>query len=126
MNKKNRGYNVYFILVLLLLALLIIPSLLDNDQVEYSRGELLQDLENGNVVYASITPSRQTPTGEVNFILANGPGKTLYVTDVTEIEKLLISHGINPDVKKVQEESWFLTSVFPVLLAIIVMVFFFV
>lgn len=126
MNKKNRGYNAYFILVLLLLALLIIPSLLDNDQVEYSRGELLQDLEDGNVVYASITPSRQTPTGEVNFILANGPAKTLYVTDVTEIEKLLISHGINPDVKKVQEESWFLTSVFPVLLAIIVMVFFFV
>ncbi len=126
MNKKNKGYNAYFILVLLLLALLVIPSLLDNDQIEYSRGELLQDLEDGRVVYASITPSRQTPTGEVNFILANGPAKTLYVTDVTEIEKLLIDHGINPDVKKVQEESWFLTSVFPVLLAIIVMVFFFV
>ncbi|NBH24933.1 ATP-dependent zinc metalloprotease FtsH [Lachnospiraceae bacterium] len=126
MNKKNKGYNVYFILVLLLLALLVIPSLLDNDQVEYNRGTLLQDLEAGNVVYASITPSRQTPAGEVNFILANGPAKTLYVTDVTEMEKLLIDHGINPDVKKVQEESWFLTSVFPVLLAIIVMVFFFV
>ncbi len=126
MNKKNKGYNVYFILVLLLLALPVIPSLLDNDQVEYNRGTLLQDLEAGNVVYASITPSRQTPAGEVNFILANGPAKTLYVTDVTEMEKLLIDHGINPDVKKVQEESWFLTSVFPVLLAIIVMVFFFV
>jgi cell division protease FtsH len=126
LNKKNKGYNVYFILVLLLLALLVIPSLLDNDQVEYNRGTLLQDLEAGNVVYASITPSRQTPAGEVNFILANGPAKTLYVTDVTEMEKLLIDHGINPDVKKVQEESWFLTSVFPVLLAIIVMVFFFV
>ncbi|GFI69069.1 ATP-dependent zinc metalloprotease FtsH [Lachnospiraceae bacterium] len=126
MNKKNKGYNVYFILVLLLLALLVIPSLLDNDQVEYNRGTLLQDLEAGNVVYASITPSRQTPAGEVNFILTNGPAKTLYVTDVTEMEKLLIDHGINPDVKKVQEESWFLTSVFPVLLAIIVMVFFFV
>ena len=112
--------------MLLLLALLVIPSLLDNDQVEYNRGTLLQDLEAGNVVYASITPSRQTPAGEVNFILANGPAKTLYVTDVTEMEKLLIDHGINPDVKKVQEESWFLTSVFPVLLAIIVMVFFFV
>jgi cell division protease FtsH len=126
LNKKNKGYNVYFILVLLLLALLVIPSLLDNDQVEYNRGTLLQDLEAGNVVYASITPSRQTPAGEVNFILTNGPAKTLYVTDVTEMEKLLIDHGINPDVKKVQEESWFLTSVFPVLLAIIVMVFFFV
>ena len=45
MNKRNRGYNAYFILVLLLLALLVIPSLLDSDQVEYTRGELIQDLE---------------------------------------------------------------------------------
>ncbi len=126
MNKRNRGYNAYFVLVLLLLALLIIPSLLDGGRVEYTRGELIRDLEAGKVVYASISPSRETPTGEVDFVLSEGPGKTLYVTDVSEIEQLLISYGLDPDVKKVQEESWFLTSVFPVLLAIIVMVFFFV
>lgn len=126
MNKRNRGYNAYFVLVLLLLALLVIPSLLDSDQVEYTRGELIQDLEDGKVVYASISPSRETPTGEVHFILSNGPARTLYVTDVSEIEQLLISYDLDPEVKKVQEESWFLTSVFPVLLAIIVMVFFFV
>lgn len=126
MNKRSRGYNAYFVLVLLLLALLIIPSLLDGGRVEYTRGELIRDLEAGKVVYASISPSRETPTGEVDFVLSEGPGKTLYVTDVSEIEQLLISYGLDPDVKKVQEESWFLTSVFPVLLAIIVMVFFFV
>lgn len=126
MNKRNRGYNAYFVLVLLLLALLIIPSLLDGGRVEYTRGELIQDLKEGKVVYASISPGRETPTGEVDFVLNDGPGKTLYVTDVSEIEQLLISYGLDPEVKKVQEESWFLTSVFPVLLAIIVMVFFFV
>ena len=52
--------------------------------------------------------------------------KTLYVTDVSEIDELLIAYGHDPDVKKVPEESWFLTSVFPVLLAVVVMVFFFV
>ena len=121
MNKRNKGYSAYFVLVLLLLALLIIPNLLDNNQVEYTRGELIADLEKGNVVYASISPSRETPTGEVNFILSEGPSRTLYATDVREIEELLISYGVDPEVKKVQEESWFLTSVFPVLLAIIVM-----
>lgn len=126
MNRKGKGYNVYFILVLLLMALLIIPNFLDNGQADYTRGELLKDLEDDNIAYASITPSRQTPTGEVDFILNNGSGRTLYVTDVTEIEQLLISHGIDPEVEKVEEESWFLTSVFPVLLAIVVMVFFFV
>ena len=126
MNKKNRGFNVYFVLIFLLMALLIIPSLLDNNQVEYTRGELIEDLEAGKIVYAVITPSRETPTGEVDFAINNEPSRTLYVTDVTEIEELLISYGIDPEVKKVEEESWFLTSVFPVLLAVVVMVFFFV
>ena len=110
----------------LLMALLIIPSLLDNNQVEYTRGELIEDLEAGKIIYAVITPSRETPTGEVDFAISNEPSKTLYVTDVSEIEELLISYGIDPEVKKVEEESWFLTSVFPVLLAVVVMVFFFV
>ena len=126
MNKKNRGYNSYFILIFLLMALLIIPSLLDNNRVEYTRGELIEDLEEGKIVYALITPSRETPTGEVDFVIEDEASKTLYVTNVSEIEELLISYGIDPEVKKVEEESWFLTSVFPVLLAVVVMVFFFV
>ena len=126
MNNRSKGFNAYFILVLLLMALLIIPNFLDNGQADYTRGELMHDLENDNIAYANITPSRETPTGEVDFILNSGASRTLYVTDVTEIEQLLISHGINPGVEKVEEESWFLTSVFPVLLAIVVMVFFFV
>lgn len=117
---------MYFILILLLLGLLIIPSLTDNNQVEYTRGELLQDLKEENVLYATITPSRETPTGEVDFVFKDKSIKTLYVTDVSEIEGLLMDYGIDPEVKKVEEESWFLTSVFPVLLAVVVMVFFFV
>ena len=117
---------MYFILILLLLGLLIIPSLTDNNQVEYTRGELLQDLKEENVLYATITPSRETPTGEVDFVFKDKSVKILYVTDVSEIEGLLMDYGIDPEVKKVEEESWFLTSVFPVLLAVVVMVFFFV
>ena len=105
---------------------MIIPSLTDTNQVEYTRGELLQDLKEENVLYATITPSRETPTGEVDFVFKDKSIKTLYVTDVSEIEGLLMDYGIDPEVKKVEEESWFLTSVFPVLLAVVVMVFFFV
>ena len=125
MNKKTRGSNSYFILILLLMALLIIPSFLDSGRVEYTRGELIKDLEAGDIVYASISPGKETPTGEVDVVFTNAPSKTLYVTDVTEIEELLISYGIDPQVKKVEEENWFLTSVFPVLLLVIVMFFFF-
>jgi cell division protease FtsH len=100
--------------------------MLDVRQSEYTRGELIENLEAGEVAAVSIQPNRETPTGEVEVVLSDGQHKTLYVTDVTEAEELLLSYDIDPQVEKVKEENWFLNSVFPVLLAVVVMVFFFV
>ena len=123
--KKSRGLSVYFVVMLVLLALLIIPSFMDNNRIEYTRGELMEDLEAGRVVSADIMPSRQTPTGEVTVTLQSGLEKTLYVTDVSEIEQFLISFNVDPNVEKVQEENWFLTSILPMLVAVVVLIVFF-
>lgn len=123
--RKSRGLSVYFVVMLVLLALLIIPSFMDNNRIEYTRGELMDDLEAGRVVSADIMPSRQTPTGEVTVTLESGLEKTLYVTDVSEIEQFLISFNVDPNVEKVQEENWFLTSILPMLVAVVVLIVFF-
>ncbi len=123
---KNRGFNLYFVLILGLLLLVIWTSMLDIRQSEYTKGELVESLKANEVVAAHIQPNRETPTGEVEIVLSSGERKTLYVTDVTEMEELFASYDIDPQVEKVKEENWFLNSVFPVLLAVIVMVFFFV
>ena len=123
---KNRGFNLYFVLILGLLLLVVWTSMLDVRHSEYTKGELIASLEEDEVVSASIQPNRETPTGEVEVVLSDGQRRTLYVTDVTEMEELLSSYNIDPKVEKVREENWFLNSVFPVLLAVIVMVFFFV
>ena len=123
--KRSRGLSVYFVVMLVLLALLVVPSFMDNNRIEYTRGELMNDLEAGRVVSADITPSRQTPTGEVTVTLESGLEKTLYVTDVSEIEQFLISFNIDPNVEKVQEENWFLTSILPMLVPVVVLIVFF-
>lgn len=123
--KRSRGLSVYFVVMLVLLALLVVPSFMDNNRIEYTRGELMNDLEAGRVVSADITPSRQTPTGEVAVTLESGLEKTLYVTDVSEIEQFLISFNIDPNVEKVQEENWFLTSILPMLVSVVVLIVFF-
>ena len=123
--KRSRGLRVYFVVMLVLLALLVVPSFMDNNRIEYTRGELMNDLEAGRVVSADITPSRQTPTGEVTVTLESGLEKTLYVTDVSEIEQFLISFNIDPNVEKVQEENWFLTSILPMLVSVVVLIVFF-
>lgn len=123
---KNRGIRIYFVLVIGLLLLVLWTSMLNVKQSEYTKGELVTSLNADEVISATILPNRETPTGEVEIVLANGEQRTLYVTDVNEIEALLESYKIDPAVEKVREENWFLNSVFPVLLAVIVMVFFFV
>lgn len=123
--KRSRGLSVYFVVMLVLLALLVVPSFMDNNRIEYTRGELMNDLEAGRVVSADIMPSRQTPTGEVTVTLESGLEKTLYVTDVSEIEQFLISFNIDPNVEKVQEENWFLTSILPMLVSVVVLIVFF-
>ena len=123
---KNRGIRIYFVLVIGLLLLVLWTSMLNVEQSEYTKGELVTSLKADEVISATILPNRETPTGEVEIVLANGEQRTLYVTDVNEIEALLESYKIDPAVEKVREENWFLNSVFPVLLAVIVMVFFFV
>ena len=105
---KNRGFNLYFVLILGLLLLVVWTSMLDVRQSEYTKGELIESLEADEVVSASIQPNRETPTGEVEVVLSDGQRRTLYVTDVTEMEELLSSYNIDPKVEKVREENWFL------------------
>ncbi|MDE6816584.1 MAG: ATP-dependent zinc metalloprotease FtsH [Lachnospiraceae bacterium] len=126
LNMRNRGFSMYFVLILGLLLVVVWTSMLNVRQSEYTRGELVSSLEAGEVAAVSIRPNRETPTGEAQIVLSDGQHRVLYVTDVREIEELVSSYGLNPQVEKVEEENWFLTSVFPVLLAVIVMVFFFV
>ncbi|MDE7284455.1 MAG: ATP-dependent zinc metalloprotease FtsH [Lachnospiraceae bacterium] len=92
----------------------------------YTRGEFETQLKDDNVAMVTICPNKETPTGAVEITLKTGEEKILYVTDVTEIERFIRGYGIDPAVEEVPEESWFLNSVFPILLVTIICVFFFV
>ncbi len=124
--KSNKNFNFYFFLILGLLMLAAWIGTQNTRESDYTRGDLLDSLVKSEVVKVYIQPYQQTPTGEIKVDLKNGQRKIMYVTDVQEMEQLLLDHNIDPDVMKVPGENWFLTSVFPVLLAVIVMVFFFV
>ena len=58
--------------------------------------------------------------------LSNGEERILYVTDVKEVEAEFASFGIDPEIRDIPRENWFMTSVFPMLLVLVIGVFFFV
>ena len=48
----------------------------------YTRGELVKQLEAGDVVNVEIHPNAQVPTGSLDVYLKGGYVKTLYVSDL--------------------------------------------
>ncbi len=127
MNNNKKNLNAYFLLILglMILAAWMFRSL-NGQETDYTRGELQKALKEGEVLEAMIQPNKETPTGIVRVALVTGEEKILYVTDVKEIENELISFGLDPEIRDIPRENWFMTSVFPILLVLVVGVFFFV
>ena len=126
MSKNTKSFYLYFVIIIGLLLFTVWIGTVKVQNTGYTRGEFVRQLENNDVAIVNICPNRDTPTGSLEITLKNGEERILYVTDVTEMETLVRSYGLDPRVESVPEESWFLNSVFPVLIVVIVCVFFFV
>jgi len=92
--------------------------------------ELLSDqefhvmVEEQQVDSAIIAQNKQTPTGEVNVTLKDGSTRQMYVSDVNKIQDELRTAGIKFTTYNVPQDNTFLTSVFPILLSIVLVIVF--
>ena len=125
MIKNSRGINLIFILLLGALLVMVWTSSLNQVQDNYTVGALQQDLEEGLVAGAVIGQNAETPTGSVTVSLSDGRNRTAYVTNVEDAIDLLEQYDIDPLVRDVPQESWFMNYMLPVLvMAAVIMIFF--
>ena len=127
MRQNGKGFTSYFIFMILLLVVVAAVNIVSrqNERENYSRAGLIQDMEAGEVVRIELTPNSETPTGYLEILLKNGTEKRLYVTDISEAESLVRSYGFDPMINDVPRESWFLTTLVPLLIVLGVGVFLF-
>jgi len=123
---KQKGFSQYFVVIVLLLLGIVLINAWKKNNVEYTRAELVQDLEDGDIEEVVIHPNAQGPTGYLDVTFASGQEKTLYATDISELEKLVRDNGIEPKVLDIQRESVFLTSILPTLIIVVAAAFFFI
>ena len=126
MSKNSRSFYLYFVIII---GLLLFTAWIGMSRVQntgYTQGEFVRQMEDNEVALVNICPNKNTPTGSVEVTLKSGEERVLYVTDVTQIEALVRSYGLDPRVESVPEESWFLNSILPILIVVVVCVFFFV
>ena len=91
---------------------------------DYTKEQLISDIEDGLVLDVTIQPNPETPTGYLNVDRRNGD-KKLYVTDVAEAEKLVREYGFDPQVNDVKRDEWGLKTVVPMLIVLVVGIFLF-
>lgn len=126
MSKNNKSFYIYFLIIIGLLLITVWVGTLRIQNNGYTRGEFEEQLEKNEIAVVNICPNKDVPTGSLEIVLKSGEERVLYVTDVTKMEDLVRSYGIDCSVESVPEESWFLNSVFPILIVVVVCVFFFV
>ena len=125
MTKSSRGFNWYFLIMLGILLVMIWYTTMSASDNSYTKGALEKDLEAGNVVSAVIQPNAETPTGVVSVEKKSGEVSVLYVTDVDEIQTLMQKYDIDPRVKDIPREGWFVAYGLPILSVVAVGVIFF-
>lgn len=126
MGKSAKGINIYFVIIAILLLVTVWVSTIQDRSDQYTKGELISQLEEGQVIAVEIQPNAQVPTGTLTITLKDNTIRSLHVSDVVEIEDLLAQYNIDPMVEDVPQENWFLTYMLPILLVVIFCVFLFV
>lgn len=125
MKQSGRSYNSYFFFIILLAGLIFILTQVKSHSEEYTRSELLQDMEEDNIEEMYVIPNEESPTGYLEVTLKNGMDKKLYATDITKIEDLVREYGYDPMVGNVKKDSWILTTLIPMVVIIAAVMFLF-
>ena len=125
MGKGAKGINLTFIFILILVLVLIWASTNSGSGGSYTMGQIVAGMEEGLVVDVEIHPNAQVPTGMLRITLKDNQQRNLYVSDVVEAQEIIKSYNIEPIVRDVPQENWFITELLPLLMLLVVVVFMF-
>ncbi|MBQ3798351.1 MAG: ATP-dependent zinc metalloprotease FtsH [Butyrivibrio sp.] len=127
---KTRNFNSIFIFALILLVFVVVleygSSFFSSNTNSYSVSMLQSDADAGKVRNVVIMPNAETPTGAVRVSFYEGKDDVVfYTTDVTAVEALLTEKGVNVEVKDIPSENILINGIVPIIVGLVVMVFFF-
>lgn len=121
MKKSVRGFGFYivFIAMVLLLATYI-SNMLKEGEAKYGMKDYNNDLSNGKIVSVYLYPNEETPTGRAVAVMTDGTRKVFYVTDVSKAEDAALEKKIDVIVSDVVKPNFFLTTVLPYLIGLVI------
>ncbi|EEA82007.1 ATP-dependent zinc metalloprotease FtsH [Tyzzerella nexilis] len=120
------GASIFMVVALALLVYWFIGQM-NMKQREYTYQEFTQAVQDGEVDSVIIRQNKEVPTGRLEIQMKDQSEdvKYLNVSDVNEIQELLSKADVKCTLDDVPKESWFMTTMFPTLLMVGVVIFLF-
>ena len=127
--KKQRigGFGFYFVILILMAFIWYFISTLGKSNGDYKYSDFVQDLKEGNVKEVVIVPSQYVPTGTLEIKLFDKKATVeLYVTDTETAKADMVAAGfVGFVMDEVEGDSIFLTTILPLGISIIAIIFIF-
>ena len=126
MNRQPGRIGLYLVLIVMLVAGYFYLNNQVASQSNYTMDKLEQAAQDGRVTSATLYQNREVPTGSVAAEIEGEGQKKVNVTDVNTAQEILEKYDIHSDVRDVPQESVFLTSLLPVIITGVFIVFMFI
>ena len=125
MKKSYRGIIIYIIIVIAVFALVFMMTNSNKETDNYTYTEFEKDLEAKSISEIGIKQNSEIPTGVVVVKFKDATTRQLYVEDVGTITEELKEKGITYSLYDVTRESFFVSTMLPMVIMLIIMVVFF-
>ena len=126
-SKKYKGTGAtFFVVIIAVLFALWFASRIQAQGQEVTYTRFVQEVQDSNISDVTINQNRTVPTGSVSFVLKDsGSAGKVNVSDVNKVQELLSKYDIDYKMPDVAESGIFETTVLPVMLTALVVMFVF-
>ena len=126
---KTGGIGFYILILAIIFVAVYVSGVFNqSSNSNYNIASFREDWTAGNVDSVEILPNEEVPTGEIHILKSDGSSVNFYVSDVKEIEELVLSDPAlakRCKVNNIQKPSWVITTLLPYGLGIIAIFFLF-
>ncbi|MDO5345081.1 MAG: ATP-dependent zinc metalloprotease FtsH [Lachnospiraceae bacterium] len=125
MNKNARGIGFYLLLGIMFILLVFSLRESFDSRSTCTYRDFKEMLAEGQVAKVEVTQNQATPTGVLEITKTDGTEHTLNVSDVNAVQELVEGYdGVFLEIRDVEKESVFLTTILPILLTGVFILFF--
>lgn len=123
-NNKGKlgGVGIYLMMIAVVAIIYFALAKISATSSTYSYSNFLWDIENGYVASVTIKQNSEVPTGVLAVTKTDNDEEVLNVSDVKEVEKLLVEKDIQYVLKDVARDSVWITTILPFAICLIVVV----